>query len=370
MEKLKPSYYDRFSCIADRCTYSCCTGWTIHIDKAAYEKYKALEKPEIISHLIPTENGGALVQMQCDGNCAFLDDKGLCELVKEYGESYLSNTCDRFPRAAFVRDGVLEQFMSNGCPEILRFLQEEQKLSFVMEPENGDYIMGDAENTGWTGYRNYLIDLMQLEDMDIGYKLYIGYMFCKELFENRQEREIIYHKFQTEEYLLSLYKTLLETKPDLFVKQNLLAFCYKKANEACGLPHGFRMFLKGQNARLLERSLFAEKWTEFECYLRQQEQFIENYIVNAIFGKSLYDETGEFFYYAFIALIVQLALCKYSLFLLWIENHGSIGQKEVTHIFCYYARMIDHNPRKMYELIIDLIYSHVLDKDGVWLLCR
>ena len=38
---VKPEYYDKFACIADRCEATCCAGWQIVIDEAACERYKS-----------------------------------------------------------------------------------------------------------------------------------------------------------------------------------------------------------------------------------------------------------------------------------------------------------------------------------------
>ena len=39
MKVLKPDYYDKFQCIANECTDSCCIGWDIDIDKISFRKY-------------------------------------------------------------------------------------------------------------------------------------------------------------------------------------------------------------------------------------------------------------------------------------------------------------------------------------------
>lgn len=36
-----PDYYDRFRCIASRCTDNCCIGWEIGIDPAALADYQS-----------------------------------------------------------------------------------------------------------------------------------------------------------------------------------------------------------------------------------------------------------------------------------------------------------------------------------------
>ena len=38
---VKPEYYEKFACVADRCEATCCAGWQIVIDEAAGERYKS-----------------------------------------------------------------------------------------------------------------------------------------------------------------------------------------------------------------------------------------------------------------------------------------------------------------------------------------
>jgi len=38
---VKPDYFEKFACIADRCEATCCAGWQIVIDEAARERYKS-----------------------------------------------------------------------------------------------------------------------------------------------------------------------------------------------------------------------------------------------------------------------------------------------------------------------------------------
>lgn len=40
---IKPDFYDKFKCIAEKCTDNCCIGWEIDIDENALEKYNAIE---------------------------------------------------------------------------------------------------------------------------------------------------------------------------------------------------------------------------------------------------------------------------------------------------------------------------------------
>ena len=41
MQYVKPDYFERFQCIADKCPDTCCAGWKIMIDESSLQKYKS-----------------------------------------------------------------------------------------------------------------------------------------------------------------------------------------------------------------------------------------------------------------------------------------------------------------------------------------
>ena len=42
MKLYAPGYYMEFSCIADKCSHSCCIGWEIDIDSNTMAKYASV----------------------------------------------------------------------------------------------------------------------------------------------------------------------------------------------------------------------------------------------------------------------------------------------------------------------------------------
>ena len=46
MERIKPNYYDRFTCIADKCTFTCCQEWKIAVDNETNRKWKKKYPPQ------------------------------------------------------------------------------------------------------------------------------------------------------------------------------------------------------------------------------------------------------------------------------------------------------------------------------------
>lgn len=94
-----PGYYGDFRCIADKCTHSCCVGWEIYIDPDTMEKYHALKHGYSGNILESIEGGDEPHFRMCDGGrCPHLDDNGLCRIITNCGEEYLSDICREHPR--------------------------------------------------------------------------------------------------------------------------------------------------------------------------------------------------------------------------------------------------------------------------------
>lgn len=105
MELLKPDYYDEFTCIADKCTISCCREWKINIDDETYRNWKTIQPPsEVPGHrsclqaYTMKKDGSRIMKMTEEHDCPFLAKNRLCYLVSAYGDSMLSETCQIFPR--------------------------------------------------------------------------------------------------------------------------------------------------------------------------------------------------------------------------------------------------------------------------------
>lgn len=103
MELLKPDYYDEFTCIADKCTISCCREWKINIDDETYRNWKTIQPPsEVSGHrsclqaYTMKKDGSRIMKMTEEHDCPFLAKNRLCYLVSAYGDSMLSETCQIF----------------------------------------------------------------------------------------------------------------------------------------------------------------------------------------------------------------------------------------------------------------------------------
>ncbi len=123
MDIIKPKYFDSFKCVADRCPDTCCAGWDVEIDDESADRYKKESgklKEYFDDHLTTDEDG--YIFSPVDGRCPMLDERNLCRIQLEKGESALCDTCRLFPRYFDDYGGIREIGLGLGCPEAARIL--------------------------------------------------------------------------------------------------------------------------------------------------------------------------------------------------------------------------------------------------------
>ncbi len=134
MRYVKPMYYDKFACIADRCPASCCQGWQIVIDDSSLERYWN-ENGSFANRLKNSIDWESGTFCQYKGRCEFLNEKNLCDIQETLGEESLCDTCRNYPRHVEEFEGVREYSLSLSCPEAARLMLTEQSLVTLTEWE-------------------------------------------------------------------------------------------------------------------------------------------------------------------------------------------------------------------------------------------
>lgn len=101
MEGYVLGIYPGFTCIADRCPATCCSGWKITVDDASYQRFVQIPddglRQDILGNLIE-QDGQFRFAYRADGTCRMLDADGLCRIQRNAGEKMLCHTCRKFPR--------------------------------------------------------------------------------------------------------------------------------------------------------------------------------------------------------------------------------------------------------------------------------
>lgn len=120
-----PTFYRDFKCIANRCTDSCCIGWEIDIDSAAYEKYRLM--PENFRKNIAVCDGVAHFVLTEEERCPFLQKDGLCKIILEHSEDMLCDICREHPRFYEWYGNYKDAGVGLCCEEAVRLTLESEK---------------------------------------------------------------------------------------------------------------------------------------------------------------------------------------------------------------------------------------------------
>lgn len=119
-----PDFYEKFHCIADKCTDTCCVGWEIDIDKTSAERYAKLQG--IFGEKLRKNIEEGHFKLLPGDRCPLLRKDGLCEMVCELGENSLCDICREHPRFVEVYGDIMEKGLGLCCEEAARLLLESE----------------------------------------------------------------------------------------------------------------------------------------------------------------------------------------------------------------------------------------------------
>jgi lysine-N-methylase len=146
---MRPAYAESFRCIGPACEDTCCQGWSVPIDQAAYERYqslpdiplRALIDASVLVNIQPV-NGAqpasfAKIPMNGANQCPLLTEERLCRIHAELGEEFLSHTCATYPRIVNSMGGFEETALALSCPEAARLVLLDPDLLKLVLPKTG-----------------------------------------------------------------------------------------------------------------------------------------------------------------------------------------------------------------------------------------
>ena len=150
---LQPDFYDRFRCRAAACRHSCCKGWEIDIDENTLDLYQSLSGTwkEKMDAAIVYEESGAHFRLTEEERCPFLQQDGLCELIRALGEDALCDICALHPRFYELAGPYELAGLGLSCEAVCDLLlSEEGELTLRCE-ETGEKIAlsGLLKILGW-----------------------------------------------------------------------------------------------------------------------------------------------------------------------------------------------------------------------------
>ncbi len=370
MKQIRPDYYDRFSCTADRCPITCCQEWKISVDDHTNKCWKKLAPPADtipaktrLSAYTTFKDGTRVIALNQDHRCPFLSEKKLCKLVLEHGDQVLSETCQVFPRETHTFDTHEEKSLMPCCPAVIDLWKDCETLDF---PKVSDSWFPDADDSSENfidsllfQLRSRLIALVQRPDRTPGQALMECFYILLELYRNENWDEETLADYFSEQTLSELHEAIFSASPapeDTIIEDNEilqdLAVNYQKE----GLYQSYLNPVLTQAEILTDTygtDALSHQWTEFSHVLEEFQPLLKNVLANELFSDLLIPGGNlESMIVQMQWLALEYAALRQSLFLTWLE-HGiqKLPYENVRDYLVIIMRMTGYDENDVYEYL-------------------
>lgn len=367
MRYVKPHYYDKFKCIADKCPDTCCAGWQIVIDEDSLEKYAG--EPNLAGEIDWQEG----IFKQYHGRCAMLNGENLCELIMEKGEDWLCDTCNRYPRHIEEFDGIREMSLSLSCPVAAEMmLQSEEPMRFrVEEDEEPDPLEDEFEDfdlllfTQLEDAREVLFSIVQNREIPIDRRMETGMQMAREMQECLDEERLFemedvigkyadYKTIERDEMPDRMADEIAETEIEktryIYLKENFALFHrLERLREEwtevvdetektlyAGSEEDYHAIQSAFRAKFLTG--FGEK--KWEIFLEQILMFfLYTYFCGAVYDDCIYSKVG----------LAVLSVCYIREFIMcsWYRAGKQMNMQECIRMAYRYAREVEHSDENL-----------------------
>lgn len=376
---VKPDYYNKFKCIADKCEATCCAGWQIVIDEASMERYE--KEPgrygEILRERIDWKEG-VFKQDGCK-RCAFLNLDNLCDMYKHLGEESLCVTCTNYPRHIEEFENQREITLAISCPEVARIiLSQKEPVSFWEEEvESEDEEFEDFDPFFFSyleDARAIMLTILQNRVLSISVRVALIQNMAEEMQEIIENAELfeladVFEKYEDEDFLANA-AARIQDDVEVFHESASESFRYSKAvfgrlYELEYLSDDWEPYLEECWEVLYGKKAkgYQESHEKFRIWCTQQaDENTENiygvpeesekidikiileqllvYFIFTYFCGAVYDDNviGK------VKMSVDSVYIIYEMIAaMWMEQGQMISQKDIERIVYRYSRELEHS---------------------------
>ncbi len=370
---LKIKEYDKFKCIADKCKFTCCKGWDINVDTNTYNKWKETNELNYILDNVRfikcNGENSYLIKKETRGVCPLLSDEGLCNIVINHGEEYLSSTCKRFPRIENHFEDVKELTLSCSCPEVVNIISNMKEKIYIESNKALSYI----EDLGSLQIREALVNIIQREDITLENKLILSYNI---LFNILNSDDLDYE---------ALIELLENYKSEKYIKEELNKYrSYENKDNKKYLKEINTLFIdiieNYRNVPLFKETLtniykFAQErnventfnsWQEFKGLFKEYDNLMENCIVSKVLSSCVSDDLEEMII-SLEMIILEYLLIRHAVLLNYcINENKEISIEDIKDYIVIFSRIIGNNSDAVMEFLLDTFEDDILDFNYIY----
>ena len=390
MKVLKPFYYDDFKCIAGDCIDNCCHAeWEISIDKKTYKKYRKLKGQwgnkinnnigRIRSNISDLRYGKIKLK---DKGCSLLDEKGLCTIHANLGVGYLCNTCKVYPREITKLGEIYERNLFMSCPEVARyFVRHKENFYFNMGEEelsdlDKDYIIDKSYdeklyNLLWDS-RSLAMEIIQFKEIEIWKRIIFLKMLTDKVQklideENYENYEKVLNTFRNEITNIDVINSLDKIKFVEDVKFDFIQSIINKSSQLKRVKYSqlindyYEMFNATDDKKENLKLLF-EKEREFNIFLKDYENILENLLIYLIYGYFMLALYSKDLNKQVNKVVITYSMIKMLLLGRWYKNNKNLTEEDFVEILYVFSRVIEHSStflNKIYQAIKEVGYDKI-----------
>jgi lysine-N-methylase len=230
---IKPAFYDKFKCIADKCTDSCCIGWEINIDDETMDVYKNMHTEfgsKIRASIVKDEDDTYSFKLLKGERCPFLNKSNLCDIITNCGEDNICYICKEHPRFYNDFQEVTEYGLGLCCEEVVRLLLEnDEPLEFVAFNDEDEFFeVDEREKESYDklfDIRNEIFEILRTTEIyndKIEKIINVTEKFCGEKIKLLNDNEILEMYEKTEPInneWIKYFKELKKNKDEIREKE-------------------------------------------------------------------------------------------------------------------------------------------------------
>ena len=366
MRRVRPDYYEKFQCIADRCTITCCQEWKIGVDNETNRKWKKLLPPDTVvdkkknlSAYTVKKDGMRVIALDEKHRCPFLNEEKLCRLLCTYTDRVLSDTCTQFPREVHRFSTHEEETLMPCCPAVIDIWKDAEKIVFPKvdrEYKNLLFVI-----------REHMMELLEDSTQRLEDQLKQGFYILLEL--NKQDSltmQLINEYFSSEsaaqlrEAISQIPMDELDSMDECNELLQDLAVNYQKE----GLYKKYLDPILLQAGKLSETyaaDTMCEDLQLFEKQFRQWQPLLRKFLLNEFYSDLLVpDGDLESMIVSMQWIGMEYAVIRHSVFLKWLERK-QFTYEELRDYMVVITRMTGYEQEDIVEYLQNSFESLVWD---------
>lgn len=357
-KEIKTCGYDAFTCIADKCTFTCCQEWKITVDDTAYEKWNHIcetgQNKNNPDQYVTQSDGTRVMALNEQKQCPFLTEQKLCSLVLRFGEDVLSETCAAFPRLIHEFADRTEYSLDSCCPEVVDMMERQDKICFA---EHGSET--DEEDDILLQIRTLMISIMQNQQYSVSKSILMIFYILLDLEQKGtvSQRELEpYQDAAALQNIAGAISGMQFRNADTFEENNELFLDVAENYRKQGLYTKYLEPIAAAAERLsegYEKHKINMQLQEFEKQFSSYEKLFRNFLAAEMFSNSLIPESDlEGIIVMFQWIAMEYAMMRHSVFLSWLAG----GQKQIPYqtvrdYVVVISRMMGYDQEDIYEYL-------------------